>query len=93
MGYLYTDYKDEGIQKVSLGSVRFLASQLSELLLVYEKKVYIAPEDVKAKEALIKLKYISQLLNDERFDQLIADPNYVIDFTDNEDYLPDYFPL
>jgi len=89
--YIYSDYHPEGMKKVSLGSVRFLATQLDEFVTLYEKKILLTtPEE---KEAFAQLKIISQLLNDERFDQLITDPKYVIDFADNDDYLPEYYPL
>lgn len=89
--YIYSDYHPEGIEKVSLGAVRFLTTQLDEFVTLYEKKILLkTPEE---KEALAQLKIISQLLSDERFDQLITDPKYVIDFSDNEDYLPSYYPL
>ena len=89
--YIYSDYHPEGIEKVSLGSVRFLATQLDELVTLYEKKILLkTPEQ---KQALEQLKIISKLLINEQYDQVITDPGYVIDFDNDEDYLPEYYPL
>ena len=88
---LYCDNNEEEIPKVSLGSIRFLAAQLSDFVELYGKKVLMNEEE---KELFNRLCMISQLLNDERYGMLIGDPNKVIDFNDcNEDYLPDYYPL
>lgn len=91
--YLYGYYDNEdNKQKVSLGAVKYLSEQLDRFLKIYEKDIFI--EDVEDRECLEQLKRISESLKNQRYHELIVDPQYVIDFNDNdEDYLPDYFPL
>lgn len=89
---IYGDFEKEERPKLSLESVRYLSERLNEFVQIYEKKVYL--ENPKDKETLRQLKIIADLLKQERYDQLIVDPNMVIDFTDAGDgYLPDYYPI
>lgn len=89
--YLYGYFNDE-IPKVSLGSIKFLTSQLSELLAIYEKKVLI--DDPRVRESIERLKQILILLKQQEYSELIAEPGMVIDFNDdNEEYLPEYYPI
>lgn len=89
--YLYGYFNDE-IPKVSLGSIKFLTSQLNEFLAIYEKKVLI--DDPEIRENVERLKQILTLLKQQRYNELIAEPNLVIDFNDdNEEYLPEYYPI
>ena len=91
--YLYGTYDDHNtVEKVSLGSVKYLSQQLADFLKIYEENVMI--DDDHQKEILERLKRISSLLQQGRYDQLIADPRLIIDFNDNnEDYLPSYYPI
>lgn len=91
--YLYGTYDDHNtVKKVSLGSVKYLSQQLADFLEIYEENVMI--DDDHQKEILERLKRISALLQQGRYDQLIADPRLIIDFNDdNEDYLPSYYPI
>ena len=85
---IYGDFEKEERPK----SIRYLSEQLNQFVQIYEKKVYL--ENPKDKETLRQLKIIADLLKQERYDQLIVDPNMVIDFTDVGDgYLPDYYPI
>lgn len=90
--YLYGYYDNDNKEKVSLGAVKYLSEQLERFLKIYEKDVFI--EDAEDRKCLEQLKLISQALKDQRYYELITDPQYVIDFNDDDDdYLPDYFPL
>lgn len=89
---MYSNYKEEDMKKVSIASINFLYKQLRDLLMTYEKKILISSDE--ERDALNKLKFIVMMLEQGRYDQLITDPYYVIDFTDDkDDYLPDYYPL
>jgi hypothetical protein len=81
------------IQKVSIRALRYLSSQLEMFLLLYEKNILITDRD--SLERFNRLKQISEILKQERYDMLINNPELLIDFTDNieDDYLPDYYPL
>ncbi len=80
------------IPKVSLGSIKFLTKQLEEFINLYEKKIYITNDE--DKKRLEDLKRILLILKSERYDQLINNPGRIIDYSDdNEEYLPDYYPL
>lgn len=90
--YMYGYFNDPKIQKISLGSIKYLTRQLNEFVSTYEKKVLIEDEEVKTK--FERLKTIASLLNQQRFSELISDPMAVIDFNDDdEDYLPEWYPL
>ena len=89
--YIYGDFNDTFI-KVSMSSIRYLTEQLGMFLAVYEKKILLVTDE--DKENFRQLKHLYELLKDGRFDQLISNPTYVIDFkNDNEEYLPEYYPL
>lgn len=89
--YLYAYYTQD-IPKISLGSIKYLTHQLEEFIKIYEKKVYISNEA--DKQRLEDLKKILMILKSERYDMLITDPGRIIDYSDdNEDYLPEYYPL
>lgn len=80
------------IQKISLGSIKFLTSQLEEFINTYEKNILIKTED--DRNRLNSLKEILRLLKAERYDMLMNDPGRIIDYADdNEEYLPSYYPL
>lgn len=90
--YMYGYFNDPEIQKIPLGSIKYLTRQLNEFISIYEKKVLI--EDEETKEKFERLKTIASLLNQQRFGELITDPMAVIDFNDDdEDYLPEWYPL
>ena len=83
---------DDASNKVSLSSIKFLAEQLDKFVKTYEREVVI--NDPTDRKTLERLKMISSLLNQQRYDQLILDPNFVIDFNNDADgYLPEYFPF
>ena len=90
--YLFEYFEKEEKPKVSIDAIKFLSNQLEEFLNIYEKEVYI--ENEKDKETVRRLREISTLLKNERYEQLIVDPMAVIDFnTVTDEYLPDYFPI
>jgi hypothetical protein len=89
--YIY-GYFNNDIPKVSLGSIHFLTSQLEEFISLYEKKILITEQE--DRDRLDQLKKILSILKSERYDLLMNNPGYVIDYADNnEEYLPSYFPL
>lgn len=89
--YIY-GYHDDSFVKVSMSSIRYLTEQLGIFLSVYEKKILLTTD--KDKETFEKLKEIHMLLKNQRYDRLITNPSYVINFNvDDEDYLPGYFPI
>lgn len=89
--YIY-GYFNNDIPKLSLGSIKFLTSQLNEFLAIYEKKILITSQE--QRDTIERLKRILEILKSERYDQLISDPGWVIDYADdNEEYLPDYYPV
>lgn len=89
--YIYGDY-DNTFIKVSMSSIRYLTEQLGFFISVYEKKILLVTDE--DKENFRKLKEIYELLKYQRFDQLIANPTYVIDFqNDSEEYIPKYYPI
>ena len=91
MNYLYGYYIDD-IQKISLGSIKFLREQLESFISTYEKNILIKNED--DRKRLDSLKEIVRLLKEERYDMLMNDPGRIIDYADdNEEYLPSYYPL
>lgn len=91
MNYLYGYYIDD-IQKISLGSIKFLREQLESFIDTYEKNILIKNED--DRKRLDSLKEIVRLLKEERYDMLMNDPGRIIDYADdNEEYLPSYYPL
>lgn len=82
---------NDNSKKISLGSIKYLTKQLHDFVEAYEKYILMNNEEKKIFE---ELKKISYLLDHQRYDVLIALPQYVIDFTDdNNDYLPDYYPI
>ena len=88
---IYSDYNESFI-KVSMSSIRFLTEQLGVFIAIYEKKILIQSEEDRLK--LEQLKTIHQLLKSGRFDMLISNPSYVIDFNvDSDEYLPSYYPI
>ena len=91
MNYLYGYYIDD-IQKISLGSIKFLREQLESFISTYEKNILIKNED--DRKRLDSLKEIVRLLKEEIYDMLMNDPGRIIDYADdNEEYLPSYYPL
>lgn len=89
--YIY-GYHDDSFVKVSMSSIRYLTEQLGIFLSVYEKKILLTTD--KDKETFERLKEIHMLLKNQRYDCLITNPSYVINFNvDNEDYIPSYFPI
>lgn len=82
----------DDIKKVSLGSVKYLTEQLEQFVQVYEKNILLlSQEEV---NALTQLKEIVKILKEGRYNELINNPELIIDFNDNnEDYLPSYYPL
>ena len=88
---LYTLPDPNSFRKVSLGSIKFLTKQLNDFVETYEKKVLIqTPEDLRA---FNRLKTISKLLNEGKYEMLITNPYLYIDFeADDDDYIPHYFP-
>jgi len=89
---MYGDFQENKEIKLSLGSIKYLTRQLHDFVRTYEKDILITDPEIKAK--FEKLKEISELLDRQRYDVLISDPSYVIDFNDdNEDYLPSYYPI
>ena len=89
---MYSNYQETDMEKVSISSINFLLKQLKDLITVYEKKILLCTDE--EKDALNKLKYIAEMMDQNRYNELITDPYYVIDFTDDGDgYLPDYYPL
>ena len=89
--YIYGDY-DNTFIKVSMSSIRYLTEQLGFFISVYEKKILLVTDE--DKENFRKLKEIYELLKYQRFDQLITNPTYVIDFrNDSEEYIPKYYPI
>lgn len=83
-------YDNDEIPKVSLSSIKFLSTQLSDFLDIYSKKLLMTDEE---KAAYKKLRIISNLLKERHYSDLIADIR-LIDFEDDDDdYLPEYMPL
>ena len=82
----------DDIKKVSLGSVKYLTGQLEQFVQIYEKNILLlSQEEV---NALTQLKEIVNILKEGRYNELINNPELIIDFNDNnEDYLPSYYPL
>jgi hypothetical protein len=82
----------DDIKKVSLGSVKYLTEQLEQFVQIYEKNILLlSQEEV---NALTQLKEIVNILKEGRYNELINNPELIIDFNDNnEDYLPSYYPL
>lgn len=90
MGIIYS-YNPEKIIKVSISSIKYLTTQLSDFLELYGKKVLMNEEE---KESYNKLVIIVNLLKEKRYDELFVNPYFVIDFNDDTDnYLPEYLPL
>lgn len=90
MGIIYS-YNPEKIIKVSISSIKYLTTQLSDFLEIYGKKVLMNEEE---KESYNKLVIIVNLLKEKRYDELFVNPYFVIDFNDDTDnYLPEYLPL
>lgn len=87
--YIYSYNKE--IPKISLGSIKFLTSQLEGFISLYEKKVLITSQEQRDK--LDQLKRILVLLQTGQYNQLMTNPYMIIDFMDdNEEYLPKYYP-
>ena len=82
----------DDIKKVSLGSIKFLTTQLEQFVLLYEKNILLlSQEEV---NIITQLKQIVTLLKEGRYNELINNPELIIDFNDNNDeYLPSYYPL
>lgn len=82
----------DDIKKVSLGSIKYLTEQLEQFTTLYEKNILLlSQEEV---NALTQLKQIVTLLKEGRYNELINNPELIIDFNDNnDDYLPSYYPL
>jgi hypothetical protein len=82
----------DDIKKVSLGSIRYLTSQLEMFVALYEKNILVINQE--EVNIINQLKQIVILLKEGRYGELINNPELLIDFTDdNEDYLPNYYPL
>jgi hypothetical protein len=82
----------DDIKKVSLGSIRYLTTQLEMFVALYEKNILVINQE--EVNIINQLKQIVILLKEGRYGELINNPELLIDFTDdNEDYLPDYYPL
>lgn len=91
MQFIYNQFSKD-IQKIPLGSIKFLTSQLESFIEVYEKNVYISSEE--DKQRIHDLKCILNILKNERYEELINCPGRIIDYSDdNEEYLPSYYPL
>ena len=89
---IYSDNETTEMKKVALSSVNFLSQQLNEFLAIYEKNILI--QDDETRNSLEYLKFIAEMLNLGRYNELIVDPYYVIDFTDDRDNcLPGYYPI
>ena len=90
--YLYGYFENEEKPKISIEAIQYLSSQLEKFLNIYEKEVYV--DEPKDMETLRRLREISTLLKQQRYDQLIVDPSAVIDFnTQISEYLPSYYPI
>ena len=82
----------DDIKKVSLGSIKYLTSQLEMFVALYEKNILVINQE--EVNIINQLKQIVILLKEGRYGELINNPELLIDFTDdNEDYLPNYYPL
>ena len=91
MSIIYCD-NPEDIPKVSLGSIKYLTTQLSDFLELYGKKILITSED--EAEAYRRLCILANLLKEKRYGELFNYPYFIIDFDDDpENYLPEYLPL
>ena len=91
MGIIYS-YNPEKIVKVSISSIKYLTTQLSDFLEIYGKKVLMLSDE--EREAYNRLIIISNLLKEKRYGELFVNPYFVVDFDDdNDDYLPEYLPL
>ena len=89
--YVYS-YCDDEFVKVSMSSIRFLTEQLGNFIAVYEKKILLVSDE--DKEKFNRLKEIYSMLKNQRYDLLINNPSYVINFEiDDEEYLPGYYPI
>ena len=89
--YVYS-YCDEEFVKVSMSSIRFLTEQLGNFIAVYEKKILLVSDE--DKEKFNRLKEIYSMLRNQRYDLLMNNPSYVINFEiDDEEYLPGYYPI
>lgn len=82
----------DDIKKISLGSIKYMTNQLDMFLSLYEKNILvISKEEV---EIINKLKQVVQILKEGRFNELINNPDLMIDFMDDdEDYYPKYVPF
>lgn len=82
----------DDFKKISLRSLKFLAQELRIFLAFYEKDILLVSQE--EQEAFFKLKKMSELLDQGRYDLLINNPDIMIDFDDNDDssYLPSYYP-
>ena len=73
----------DDIKKVSLGSVKYLTEQLEQFVQVYEKNILLlSQEEV---NALTQLKEIANILKEGRYNELINNPELIIDFNDNNE--------
>ena len=89
--HIYSN-NDETFVKVSMSSIKYLTYQLGVFLAIYEKKILLVTEE--DRENFNQLKQLYQLLKEGRFDELISNPSYVIDFkVDDDEYLPRYYPI
>lgn len=89
--YVYS-YCDEEFVKVSMSSIRFLTEQLGNFIAVYEKKILLVSDE--DKEKFNRLKEIYSMLRNQRYDLLMNNPSYVINFEiDDEEYLPGYYSI
>jgi len=87
--YIYTDNPDK-VDKISIGSIKYLTRTLDDFVNIYEQNVYMSDED---RQKLELIKEILMYLKHGRFDMLISDPS-IIDFNDDdENYFPEYFPI
>ena len=84
----------DNIKKVSLRALRFMGQELEAFLQLYEKNILITN-----KEDLYnfnRLKQISSYLKQGNYGALMNNPELMIDFadySDEDDYLPSYYPL
>ena len=90
---MYENFIDpDDFKKVSVRSLKFLAQELNIFLSFYENDILLVSQE--EFHAMGELKKISEILNAERYDLLINNPDIMIDFTDDDasSYLPDYYP-
>lgn len=72
---IYTNNKDQMVDKISNADVQFMAEQLGKFIKIYKKNIYI--RDKETLKILNKLEYIQDKLIHQQYNELINDPSII----------------